>query len=137
MSIHRCITQFIHRNGLVQLVIVFAFWGLGEAIVHGLGWSFPGAFVGLAMLLVLLVSRRMSAVSLRAGSRWLLADMLLFFVPAVLAILDHDELFGLVGLKVLFVILASTVAVMVVTGFIVDRFHRWRSLHDQFASGPR
>lgn len=129
--------HFIHRNALVQLAIVFAFWGLGELIVAAVGWSLPGSIVGLALLLLVLASRRVSAVSLRTGSRWLLADMLLFFVPAVLAVVDHDEFLGLVGLKVLFVILASTAAVMVVTGFIVDRCHRWRSVHERVASGPR
>ncbi len=136
MSRYRQTTHFIHRHAPLQLLIVFAFWGLGEAAVRLLGWSLPGAILGLAGLLLLLASRRLSAVSLRTGSRWLLADMLLFFIPAVLAILDHSEFFGLVGLKVLFVILASTAAVMVVTGFIVDRFYRWRSIHAGIPSEP-
>ena len=136
MSMTRPITHFIHRHAVVQLLIVFAFWGLGEAVARGFDWSLPGAIVGLALLLALLGTRRLSAVSLRAGSRWLLADMLLFFVPAVLAILDHSEFFGLVGLKVLFVILASTATVMVVTGFVVDRFYRWRSIHAGIPTDP-
>jgi NADPH:quinone reductase-like Zn-dependent oxidoreductase len=39
---------------------------------------------------------------------------------SVLAVLDHRELFGLLGLKILAVILGGTIAVMAVTGLIVD-----------------
>ena len=80
-------------------------------------------------MLVLLARRRLSAVSMRRGAEWLLADMLLFFVPAVLAVLNYPEFLGLTGLKILFVILASTIAVMVTTAFVVDRAYRWRADH--------
>jgi holin-like protein len=46
--------------------------------------------------------------------------MPLFFVPAVLAVLDHRELLGAVGLKIVATILGSTFAVMVVTALTVD-----------------
>jgi holin-like protein len=50
---------------------------------------------------------------LHAGrAEWFISDMVLFFVRAVLAVLDHRELLGLVGLKVLGVVLCSTLAVM-------------------------
>jgi holin-like protein len=49
-----------------------------------------------------------------------ISDMPLFFVPAVLAVLDHRELLGAVGLKIVTTILGSTLAVMVVTALTVD-----------------
>jgi holin-like protein len=51
--------------------------------------------------------------------------MLLFFVPAVLALLDHNELLGLMGLKILAVIIVSTIMVMSVTALTVDLCYRW------------
>jgi holin-like protein len=63
---------------------------------------------------------------MRRGAEWLIGDMVLFFVPAVLAVLDHRELLGLVGLKVLGVILCSTIAVLGVTGLTVDLCFRRR-----------
>ena len=119
----------MHRTPLLQLGMVVAFWLLGEAIVRLLRIPLPGGIVGMAMLLILLMSRRMSAPAMRRGAQWLIADMLLFFVPAVLAVLDHREFLGLIGLKVLFVIVLSTAAVMLVTAFAVDRCYRWREAH--------
>lgn len=69
------------------------------------------------MLLLLLMSRRLTALAMRQGAQWLLADMLLFFVPAVLAVLDRREFLGLIGLKILFVVIFSTAAVMLVKAF--------------------
>jgi len=118
----------MHRTPLLQLGMVAACWLAGEAVVRSLGIRLPGGIVGLAMLLLLLMSRRLSAPAMRRGAQWLL-DMLLFFVPAVLAVLDHREFLGLVGLKILFVIVLSTAAVMLVTAFAVDRCYRWREAH--------
>jgi holin-like protein len=108
---------------------VFAFWLVGEAVVRLSGIPIPGGVVGMLIVLALPSSRRMSIFSMRRGAEWLLAEMLLFFVPAVSAILDHRELFGLLGLKITIVILVGTVAVMGVTALTVDVCYRWRSGH--------
>ncbi len=124
----------MHRAPLLQVCGVAVFWLLGEAVVRLLSLPVPGGIVGLAMMLILLASRRLSAPAMRLGAQWLLADMLLFFVPAVLAVLDHREFLGLTGLKILFVIVLSTAAVMLVTAFAVDRCYRWREAHAGAAS---
>ncbi|MBN9583282.1 MAG: CidA/LrgA family protein [Afipia sp.] len=129
MSTRHRATRLIQRSAMLQLGIVAAFWLAGEAAVRVLGLPVPGGIVGLALLLMLLVTRRLSAASMRRGADWLLADMLLFFVPAVLAVLDHREFLGIVGLKILFVITVSTAVVMLVTAFAVERCYRWRIDH--------
>ena len=77
-----------------------------------------------ALVLLLLASGKLKATTMRGGAQWLLADMLLFFVPAVLAILDHQEFLGIVGLKILDVILGGTAAVMCATALAVDFGYR-------------
>ncbi|MBS7544959.1 CidA/LrgA family protein [Ancylobacter oerskovii] len=118
----------------LQVMLVIGFWLLGEALVRLLGIPLPGGIVGLAILLALFATRRLKARRLRRGAQWLLADMLLFFVPAVLAVLDHRELLGLTGLKILFVILFSTVSVMIATALTMEACQRWRAAH---APAPR
>lgn len=127
MSLFKKATRFLHRNPALQLVVLVAFWLVGEALARFMDFSIPGGIIGLAVLLILLITRRVSTLSMRRGAEWLLADMLLFFVPAVLAILDHREFFGLLGLKILFVIAASTAAVMLVTVLVTERCCRWRT----------
>ncbi|WP_239032018.1 CidA/LrgA family protein [Paroceanicella profunda] len=120
-----------HRNRLFQIGLIIGFWAAGEALVRLLGLPLPGSIVALAAVLALLACRRLRVVSVRRGADWLLAEMLLFFVPAVLAVLDHREFLGLLGLKVLLVILVGTVAVMGTTALTVELCCRWRLRHDR------
>jgi len=46
--------------------------------------------------------------------------MLLFFIPAVLVVLDHREFLGIVGLKIFVVIVLGTILVMTITAFTVN-----------------
>ncbi|MBY0381089.1 MAG: CidA/LrgA family protein [Xanthobacteraceae bacterium] len=129
--------RFVRHSAILQAGIVIAFWLLGEAAVRIAHLPFPGALIGLALLIVLLATRRMKLSTVQRGAKLLLADMLLFFVPAVLVVLNHQEFLGLTGLKILAVILTSTTAVMVVTVFAVDRCYRWRLARVPVASRSR
>lgn len=122
-------TRALRRSRLVQVGLMAGFWLAGEALVRLSGLPLPGGIVGLALALGLFFTHRLDTRAMRRGAQWLLAEMLLFFVPAVLVVLDHRELFGVTGLKILFVILASTLAVMVVTALTVERCYRWSVAH--------
>jgi holin-like protein len=80
----------------------------------------PGSVVGLFLLFILLMTGGINLLTVRRGAQWYLAEMLLFFIPAVLAVLDHHEFFGLLGLKILAVILLGTVIVMISTALAVE-----------------
>jgi len=119
----------LHHSRSGQIALLGAIWLIGEAVVRATGLPLPGGIVGLALLLGLLATRRISLLSLRRGANWFLAEMLLFFVPAVLAVLNYPQLLGLLGLKILIVILGGTVAVMGVTAMTVEMSSRWRARH--------
>jgi len=120
---------FLHRNYIAQMAFLTVFWLLGELVARLLHLPIPGAIIGLALVLILLATGRVSLFSVNRGANWLLAEMLLFFVPAVLALLDHHEFFGWLGLKILVVILASTVVVMAITALTIDLCYLWMSKH--------
>ena len=79
------------------------------------------------MVVVLLATHRMNIASVRRGAEWYLSEMLLFFVPAVLAVIRHHELFGLLGLKILAIMVLGTASVMAITALVVEVCFRWRS----------
>lgn len=121
--------RLFYRQPILQATLVLAAWLAGEALARLFAIPLPGGVLGFAMLLALLLTRRVSASGLKEGADWFLADMLLFFVPAVLAVLDHPEFLGPTGLKLVFVILASTTLVMLVTASVVDWCYRWKDAH--------
>ena len=119
----------LHHSRAGQMALLAAFWLAGEAVVRLTGLPLPAGIVGLALLLGLLATHRISLCSLRKGASWFLAEMLLFFVPAVLAVLNYPQMLGLLGLKILAVILGGTVSVMTVTAMTVELAGRWRMRH--------
>ncbi|MCD9028628.1 CidA/LrgA family protein [Luteimonas sp. BDR2-5] len=112
-----------------QVAIIVAVWALAEALVHALHLPVPGGILGMLGLLLLLSTRGVASRTLDQGSDFLLAEMLLFFVPAALIVLDNPQLLGLLGLKLLAVVLAGTCLVMVCTALTVDLCCRWSARH--------
>ncbi|MBM7044133.1 MULTISPECIES: CidA/LrgA family protein [Rhizobium] len=109
---------------LAQIFLLLAYWQAGEGIVRLAHLPIPGAIAGMLLVLALFASGKVSMTSMQRGAEWFLAEMLLFFVPAVLAVLDHGEFLGIVGLKVLAVIFVGTVIVMGVTAISIDFGYR-------------
>ncbi|WGF86815.1 CidA/LrgA family protein [Marinivivus vitaminiproducens] len=114
----------VDHSRVLQIAFLALVWLAGEAVARHAHLPLPGGIIGMALVLGLLVSGRLRVRSVRRGAEWLLAEMLLFFVPAVLALLDHAEFLSLLGLKLLAVILAGTVCVMGVTALTVDLGYR-------------
>jgi holin-like protein len=122
--------RLLRRSRLAQLGLVAAFWLAGEMVVRLTGLPLPGSIVGMVLALIAFFAGGLHVGSMKRGANWLLAEMLLFFVPAVLALLDHRELAGLLGLKILAVIVLSTTAVMCVTALTIDLCYRWTEGHE-------
>lgn len=114
------------RQRPLQIALLLGFWLVGEVIARAANLAVPGSLIGLLLVLVLLASKRLSVRTLRKGADWFIAEMLLFFIPAVLAVLDHPELAGLAGLKILAVICLGTVIVMTVTAGAIELCFRLR-----------
>jgi len=126
--IHRLSIQtrlLFHRNIFAQMGLLCAFWISGEVISSALNLPIPGAIIGMVLALLALASHKLSILSMKRGADWLIAEMLLFFVPAVLALLNHKEFIGLLGIKILVVILGGTFVVMSITALTIDLCYRW------------
>lgn len=117
----------IARRSLpLQILLLIAFWWIGESIVLASGLPVPGGIVGMLLVLALLFTRRMRLRSMRRGAEWFLAEILLFFLPAVLAVCAHQRFFGWVGIEILFTLLVGTLCVGGLTALTVDLCHQWR-----------
>jgi holin-like protein len=130
MPLHRItvtLRRALRQSRMAQIVAVLGFWLLGNAVVGLTNLPLPGGVVGMGIMLALLHSRWISPFAMRRGANWLIAEMLLFFVPAVMALQDHRELLGTVGLKLVAVILTGTILVMAGTALVVDFIYRWRT----------
>jgi len=112
-----------------QMGILTGVWLLSEGLVRLLRLPVPSGVIGMGLVLLLLASGRMRPSSMRRGADCFLEYMLLFFVPAVLVLLDHPEFLSWLGLKLLVLIMTSTVLVMGGTALSVELYFRWRVRH--------
>lgn len=115
----------LRRSRVLQIALIVVFSLIGQALAQAFGLPVPGGVIGMALVLVLLATRRLRVRNVHRGASWLLGEMLLFFVPAVMSLLDHREFLGLLGLKLLVVILLGTALVMMGTALTIELCYRW------------
>jgi holin-like protein len=113
----------------LQVVALTLFCLACNTVARRLHLPLPGSVLALGLLLALLGLRVVPLAGLRRGADWLLAEMLLFFIPAVMAVSQHMDLLRADGLRIVAVILLGTVLVMASTAFVVDLVWRWERRH--------
>ena len=84
VAISRVTPAVIHRLQIpVQVLLYAGLFVFAQYLVSWLHLPLPANLVGMVLMLALIVCRVIPLKWIRAGARWLLAEMLLFFVPAV------------------------------------------------------
>ena len=109
----------------VQVLIYAGLFVCAEYLVNWLHLPLPANLVGMLLLLTLIVCRVIPLKWVRAGARWLLAEMLLFFVPAVVAVVNYTQLLMVDGWRIFVVIALSTMMVLAATAWVVDKVYRY------------
>ncbi|WP_085674997.1 MULTISPECIES: CidA/LrgA family protein [unclassified Pseudomonas] len=115
---------------LAELAVLLALFLFGGQLAAWLGWPIPGGVMGLGLLLLLFACGMLKPATLQLGAGWLMAEMLLFFIPALMSLLDYGSLVRSEGWRILLVIAVSTLMVMVVTAVTVELVCRWRLRHE-------
>ncbi|AZV25350.1 murein hydrolase regulator LrgA [Pseudomonas syringae] len=115
---------------LAELAVLLALYLLGCQIAAWLAWPIPGGVIGMALLLLGFALGWVKPAALQMGAGLLMAEMLLFFIPALMSLLDYGALLRDDGWRILLVIAASTLMVMLVTAFTVELAVRLRRSHE-------
>ncbi|WP_313643879.1 CidA/LrgA family protein [Stenotrophomonas sp.] len=123
--------RWLRRSTWLQIGLLVAVWLLADTLMRYLGVPVPGGIVGLFVLLLAFALHWLSPRSFAQGAQWLLAEMLLFFVPAAMILLDNRQMFGWLGVKLLAVVVGGTVLVMAATALTVEWLFRRSQLHER------
>jgi holin-like protein len=105
---------------VVELLVLLAIYQVGCEISLWLNLPIPGGVIGLALLLLTFASGLVKPATLQTGAGLLLAEMLLFFIPPLMSLLDYGTLLRNEGWRIMLVIGCSTLMVMLVTAFTVE-----------------
>lgn len=115
-----------------QLMVYIGLFLIAQFMVLHLTLPLPANIVGMMIMLVFLVTGIIPVRYVKAGSAWLLSEMLLFFVPAVVAIINYFNVLEQFGIQIFAVIILSTILVLGCTAFVVDKLFIYenRRAHD-------
>ncbi|MDO2948986.1 CidA/LrgA family protein [Aeromonas simiae] len=108
----------------LQVSLLAAIWWVADLAVRTLHLPLPANLTGMLLLLALILLKVVRPHWLKAGANWLLAEMLLFFVPAVVAVINYQDLLLTEGWRIGVVLVLSTVLVLGTTALVVDRLYR-------------
>lgn len=107
---------------LLQVGLIYLFLLLAIAIKKIASIPLPETIIGLLLLLVALQIKLIKLTWIEQGARFLMMQLLMFFIPSAVGIVNYDELLSLDGLWLVLIILTSTAIVLAVTGCVVERF---------------
>ncbi len=108
----------------MQIALLGLIWLMADYLVQHFQLPLPANLTGMLLLLILIVTKVVNVEWLRQGAAWLLAEMLLFFVPAVVAVVNYQPLVKEQGGKIMLVLVISTILVIAVTALVVDQLYR-------------
>ncbi|PZP23728.1 MAG: murein hydrolase regulator LrgA [Pseudomonas kuykendallii] len=115
---------------LSELLVLLGLYLFGSQLALWLHWPIPGGVIGLGLLLAAFATGWIKPAALQLGAGLLMAEMLLFFIPALMSMLDYGALLRSEGLRILAVIACSTLLVMLSTALTVEAVCRWSLRHE-------
>lgn len=106
---------------VLQIAILILF-SLGmNFLAQALHLPIPGSILGIVILFTLLKTGVIKLAWIEQGANWLLAELLLFFIPAAVGVMKYIPLLEHDGVRILTVVILSTLTVMVSSGLIASR----------------
>ena len=106
---------------LIGVAWLWAFLGLGSALVDGLGLPLPGSVAGMLLLWAALEAGAVRLEWLERGASSLLGVLGLLFVPAGVGLAQYAGA-GPLWLAVIATVLVGALATLAVTGPVVQRW---------------
>lgn len=108
---------------IIQVMVIELFLVLGTIIKSLVSTPIPNSMIGLVLLLCALFLNIVKLEWVETGAKWLLAELLLFFVPSAVGIVNYNEILSWKGFETIFLIGFSTIIVIGTTAFISEKIY--------------
>jgi len=101
---------------LIQILILFIFYFVGDLIVTLLNLKFPGSIVGLVLLWLCLYFKWLDVRIVADGANLLITFLTLFFIPSTVGIVQYPELLSKSGVLLIVAVFVSSIIAFIFTG---------------------
>ncbi|MCC9088121.1 CidA/LrgA family holin-like protein [Bacillus pumilus] len=99
---------------------LFVFAKLMNVLAAFLHLRIPGTILGILVIFLLLHFNIIKLKWIELGAVWLLGELLLFFIPSAVGVIDYGKLLSQSGTSIVLVVLLSTFVVMLSTGMMTQ-----------------
>ncbi|WDZ49924.1 CidA/LrgA family protein [Acinetobacter vivianii] len=110
-----------------QILILAAFWSVGYFLHQHLGVPISAGILGMLLLLICLFLKIIKMDQVAMGASVILGELLLFFVPVVVAVVQYKTLFMTEGWQIVLSIALGTILVMLSTCLTIHYYNRLKS----------
>lgn len=109
---------------VLQVAVLFFISLAMNFLAKWLHLPIPGTILGIIVLFILLKMNVIKLSWIEQGANWLLAELLLFFIPAAVGVMNYMSLLEHDGVRILLVVISSTVVVMASSGLVATRISK-------------
>lgn len=102
----------------IQIAILMGFSELMNRLAVWTHFPLPGSILGILVLFLLLQFRIVKLEWIELGATWLLAELLLFFIPAAVGVMNYIPMLEQDGIRIFAVVILSTLIVMTSSGLL-------------------
>ena len=107
---------------MLQIIIILAIWAIASLLQQIMHLPVASGILGFFILLFLLEVKWLQLEEVENGADLLLGELLVFFIPPVVGVIQYQELLLASGWKIIAAIAISTFMVMAVSVFTVRMF---------------
>lgn len=101
---------------VLQLLVLYGFLLIGEAIQALFNLPMPGSIIGFLLLFLALLLKIYPLEWIDAGATFLLSFLSLYFIPATVGVVEYGPLFSGRGVLLLPIVIVSTLVTMAAAG---------------------
>lgn len=112
-----------------QIVCLYVFYVIGSWIQSVFSLPIPGSIIGMILLFILLLTNVIREKWVQEGANWMVSHLVLFIIPATVGIMDFFSLFKGKGILLIFIVLVSTIMVLISTSFSTQWMIRRKKDH--------
>ncbi|NNP70005.1 CidA/LrgA family protein [Acinetobacter sp. Ac_5812] len=127
----KAVSESLPQNSLLalvkQILILAAFWLAGYVLNQKLGIPISAGILGMFLLLFSLFLKVIKMDQVAMGATFVLGELLLFFVPVVVAVVQYKSLFMTEGWQIVLSIAIGTILVMLSTCLTIHYYNRLKS----------
>lgn len=122
------ISRFPHIAKIIlQISLLLCFWWIGSLLQQWLDLPISAGVIGLFLVLAGLMSGLFKLEWIKTGSDFILGELVLFFIPCVVGLINYKGLFIREGWQLICAVGLGTLCVMVFTAYTVHLCFKFES----------